>query len=148
MSLRDKLAAKASEVVNDKSAGWLESLIDKGREFVDAEVGDQDSKVAATAALAVLSANRDPFLRLGLVGFAELVSFWESGDEAEARRLYLATEATYAERRAAMQAAGDAAAADADARNAAWLQVMSALREMGGVGLKFVGQILIKALSL
>ena len=150
MSLIDLLIEKAADLVDDKSEEWLDKLLAEGDELAEehAEVLGEDGKKAADDALDLLTDNTQPFLRLGKLGFAHLVAMWEDDDAAEARRHYLATEATYAERRAAMQAAGDAAAKDRDERIAAWDAVESVLKKVGTLGLKFLVNLAAKGVGL
>lgn len=149
MSLKDKLLEKAEELIDDRSEGWLDKLIDEGRGLADEHADTlEGGKDAANKALDKLSENKQPFLRLGKVGMGHLLAMWQDGEEAEARRHYLATQATYDERRAAMQAAGDAAAKDADERKAAWEAVQATLKEIGTIGLKFVLKVALTSLGV
>ena len=153
MSLRDDLIAKATDLVADRSEGWADKLIDQGRELVDELIErdaaeDEDIIEAASGALDLLDENKQPFLRLTNIGFAYLVAHWEDDDKAEARRHYLATRATYSERRAAMQRGGDASARTTDARNAAWDEVEKTLKQVGTLGLKFLANLAAKSVGL
>lgn len=149
MSLKDKLLEKASDLIDDKSEEWLDKLLEEGRDLAD-EHGDtlDGGKEAANKALDKLEANKQPFLRLGKVGMGHLLAMWQDDEKAEARRHYLATQATYAERRAAMQEAGDAAAKDADERKAAWEAIEATLKEVGTIGLKFLVRLVLTSLGV
>jgi hypothetical protein len=150
MSLKEKLIEKAEDLLDDKAEGWLDKLLEEGRDLATEHEGTlgEDGKKAADDALDLLTENKQPFLRLGKLGFAHLVAMWEDDDKAEARRHYLATEATFEERRAAMQAAGDAAAKDRDERIAAWEAVEDVLKKVGTLGLKFVINLAAKGVGL
>lgn len=147
MSLSETLLAKGVDLIDDKGEEWLGKVIGEGRKLLDTEVDGETAK-AGHDALELLDENKQPFVRLGKVGFAQLVAYWEDGEEAEARRQYLATSATYAERRAAMHEAGDAATKDADERKAAWEAVEAVLKKIGTVGLQFIVGMIAKSLGI
>ena len=149
MSLSSELAGRAVDLVDDQSTAWLDKLLDEGCDLANSH-GDglPGGKDAALATMAILEDAKAPLLRMRKIGFAHVVAAWADNDEAEARRLYLAMEATYAERRAAMHAAGDAAANDRDEREAAWQSVKSMLLAIGTVGLKFVVSLVCKTLGI
>lgn len=137
--VRAKLTEKAGDLIDDKGEDWLDKVIEEGRDLAD-EHGDklEGGKDTAHQALDEIEKTKTPLLRLGKVAFAHVLAAWGDDDKAEARRNYLAHQATYAERRAAMQAAGDAAAEDRDERIAAWEEVEATLKTIGTIGLKFL----------
>jgi len=161
MSLLDTLLEKANDLVEDKSEEWFDKLLAEGRDLATApdledvaysEEEEDETVVAARAAgneaLDLLEENKQPFLRLANLGFAKLIAHWEDDDEAEARRYYLTKQATYAERRAAMHAGGDAAAKDRDERDEAWDAVAGVLKQVGTLGLKFLVNLAAKSVGL
>ena len=152
MSLRDDLIDKAADLVDDKADGWFDKVLAAGRDIAAPAEGDveadSEARAAANEALDLLEADKLPFLRLGKLGFAHLIAYWEDDDKAEAQRHYLATQATYAERRAATHKAGDAAAKDRDARIEAWVAVHKTLKQVGTLGLKFLVNLAAKSVGL
>jgi len=148
MSVRDMLVEKASELVDDKSEGWLSKAIKEGKDLSTEDTLGKDGKKSADDALAIIEKNQKPLLRLGKVGFALLLSAWEDDDEAAAQRLYLETQATYSERRAALQAAGDNATQEREERDKAWEEVKGVLQEVGLIGLKFLVNMAAKSVGL
>ena len=149
MSLAAKLAEKAADLVDDKAEGWADKLIAEGRDLAN-EHGDtlDGGKDAAHDALDLFEANKQPFLRLGKVGLGHLLAMWQDDKKADARRHYLATEATYAERRDAMQKAGDAASKDADESEAAWDAAQETLKQVGMIGLKFLVKLVLGSMGV
>lgn len=159
MSLRDELLEKAELLYNNKAPGWLDKAEAEAREALpDITAEANDLLVAAGLnpigteyageVLDELAAGKKPLLRVGSVGFAWLVANLESGEEAEARRLYLSTEATFDERRTAMQAAGDSAFDEAKERAEAWEEFLAVLESIGKVGLKVLVAVARKAVGL
>ena len=150
MSLVDKLTEKAADLIDDKAEDWLDKLLEEGDKLAEDHAEDlgEDGKKAADEMLDLLSQNKQPFVRLGKVGFAHLVAMWQDGDKAEAQRHYLATQATYHERRAAMQKAGDAAANETDERKAAWEAVEQTLKAVGTIGLKVLVKVVLGSLGV
>ncbi len=148
MSLSETLIDKAAELVDDHSEEWADKLLKEGRELAKDDALGDDGKKAAGESLDLLEANKQPFLRLGKLGFTTLLAMWRDDEKAEARRRYLETQATYAERRAAMHAAGDAAADDRTARKAAWEAVEDTLKEIGTIGLKFLLKVALTSLGV
>jgi len=146
--LKDAIEMAGDAIVDEAGDVYLGKLIKEGRDVLDKEKKDlpEGAPEAISEALDVLESNKQPFLRLGKVGFARLLSHWEDEDEAEARRQYLATEATFQERRAAMHAAGDAVANEAKERQEAWDNVVAVLKQVGQVGLKFLVRVVIASL--
>lgn len=158
MSLRDELLEKAELLYNNKAPGWLDKAEAEAREALPditaeanellAPAGVTISEEAVGEVLDELAAGKKPLLRVGSVGFAWLVANLESGEEAEARRLYLSTEATFDERRTAMQAAGDEAFDEAKERAEAWEEFLAVLESIGKVGLKVLVAVARKAVGL
>jgi len=149
MSLMETLKKKGDDIIDEGGEEYLGKLIDEGRKAADVLKGlglGEEGTRAAYNALNLLDANKKPFVRLGKVGFAHLMGHWEDGDEAAARRLYLETQATFAERRAAMHAAGDAAVAESKEREESWNAVLGVLKGVGEIGLKFLVRMVLSGL--
>ncbi len=132
-----KLGEKAIEALERKAPEAIDDLLSQGDDLLDKETDGAMAKEGHDA-LELIRENKTPFIRLGKLGLARLVGHWETGDEAETRRYYLAHEATYEEGRAAMHAAGDALVDARDAELAAWEEVKAILLKIGGMGLKFL----------
>jgi hypothetical protein len=118
-------------------------VLDKGLDLLeDVDEIPDDLKAAGREAIDLVRANKTPFIRLGEDGFARLLGHWEDADEAAARRHYLAHEASFAERRAAMHAGTDQLIAAEDkakaAKEAAWELAKDILKKVGTVGLQFL----------
>lgn len=151
LGLLDKAKAKAAEkgeeLLDEKGPGVIDDLLKEGHDLLDVET-DGDLAKAGHEALELLGENKTPFLRLGKVGFARLVGHWERADEAEARRHYLTHQATYQERRDAMQRAGDELVDAEDEAKAAWEETKAVLKKVGTLGLKFLVKLAISGLAL
>lgn len=168
MSLLDTLRSRGDKILvllDDKGPGWLDKVISEGRDKANAgltkpedgstvRVADfalsddqaEELKKGANEALDVLAANKQPFLRLGKAGFAWILGHWENKDEATARRLYLATQATFDERRTAMHAAGDALMAEKEEREKSWEAVKDVLKKIGAIGLQILIKVIVAAI--
>ena len=159
-ALRDELLAGAGELLDDQAPEWLDKAVARGREEIGHVVADVNRNLPdgvevteeqTRDVLDLLEEGKAPVLRLGAVAFAWVVANLESGDKLEACRLYLEQKATYLERNAAIDAAGDAAFDEAKERADAWeafLGFLATVAEtVGEVGLtilvalarKFVG---------
>lgn len=147
MSLLDIIRDQGDKIIDEKGDGYLDRLVAEGRKSVAATTKDATSPMskgmaeATGTALDIFAANKPAFKALSKVVFANVLAHWENGNEAEARRQFLATKATFEERRAAMHAAGDAVAAMQKAREEAWESVAYVLRKVGETGIK----VLVKA---
>jgi hypothetical protein len=150
VSLREDLASQTMTLISDTTDAWLDNLLSTGEGLVEGykdklgEAGVAD----AVAAMNAVGANTGPWVRLGTVGFAQVMACWEDDDAAEARRHYLSHQATFEERRRAMQLAGDAAAKDADERQAAWAEVENVLKSVTTLGLRFLVNLAARGVGL
>ena len=142
-----KLGDKAESEFASKGEGWLDDLLGEGRKIATDEL-DSDALEGALDGLDVLEAGKQPFLRLSEHGLARIVGYLGSDEEEKAKNVYLATQATFAERRAAMHAAGDAAQQDREERDAAWAEVQEVLKKVGAIALKVIVKALVGALAL
>jgi len=145
--LKEKAAEKGEEFLEEKGEDAIGDFVKKGRELLDAEV-DTDTAKAGHKVLEVIDGNKAPFVRLAKVGLATVVGHWQNDDEAAAKRHYIETQATYDERRAFMQAAGDAAYDEAKEREESWEAVKDVLKEAGLLGLKFLAKALAGSLGI
>jgi len=145
--LLDKLGDKAEEEFADKGAGWFDDLLGEGRKLVDEEL-DDELKDGATEALDKLEAGKAPILRLGEFGLAKIVGYFGTDKEEDARNVYIATTASYEERRKWMQEGGDLAQKDREERDKAWEETKETLKEIGMTGLKLLAKLLAGALKL
>jgi len=142
MSLLETLLEKGGDLIDDKGEDWVDEAVATGRDIVNEALADEDDPLqekgakVAHEALDRLAAHKRDFVALGKVGFAWLVAHWEDDGEAAAKRYYLEREATFAERRAAMHAAGDAVAAARKAREEAWESVAHTMRQVGETAFK------------
>lgn len=149
MSLAERLLAAGADLIDKKGEEAIDAVIEEGRgllndtSLLSAEERDEGGQV-----LDRIAENKAPFVRLGSVGFARLVAHWANGDEAAARRHYLEHEATYAERRAAIQAAGDKLADTRDAEIAAWEEVKAVLKAAGTAGISFLVKVAARVVGL
>ena len=128
---------KASTLLGDKGEGWLDEVLDKGGELLDAEA-DGDVAKAGHEGLELLKANKKPFMRLGNVGLAWVAANFEEGDALEAKRFYIAHTATYQERRDFMHQSTDAIIDWTAEASDAWDAVADVLGKVGNVALKLI----------
>lgn len=151
------LINRGAELVDDKGADWLDKAEAGARKALPAIVAEASALlpegVEVTEAQAVevldeLAKGKAPLLRAGSVGFAWIVASFDDGEELEARRRYLEHQATFAERNAAMDAAGDAAFDEAKERNDAWEAVAAVFKAVGKVGLSVLVAVARKAVGL
>ncbi len=146
-----ELASSSAELVDDQGSDWVRKASDKTRADLPAFVNETnrllpDGAVVtndqAVQVLDALAAGATPLLRLGSASFAWVVANLDDGNETEAKRLYLETQATFPERRAAMQAAGDAAFSEAKERNDSWEAFKATVSAVADV----VGEVALKVL--
>ena len=147
MSLLETLHEKGDDIIDERGEEWLGKLIKEGRKQAEEATAPKEGekedplkgaagKAAAADTFDVLEANKRPFVRLGKVGFAWVLGHWEDGDEAAAKRRYIATQATFAERRRFMHEAGDRVQALAKEREESWSDVVDVLEQIGSIGVK------------
>jgi len=150
--LADKLKEKGDELLDEKGDQWLGRVLDMGRTTlrargIDGSL-DADGVKAASKALDLLDENKQPFVRLGKVGFAWTMAHFVDGDEDAAKWKYLETKATFRERRAAMHAAGNAAFDERKEREEAWEETKDVLQKVGTLGLKFLATVAMAAVGV
>jgi hypothetical protein len=136
---------RAASLVGDRGEGWLDEVLDAASDMVDTEEDAGVAKAAADA-IEVLKENKQPFLRLGNVGFAWVAANFDD-DMEEAKRAYMATRATYAERRAFKHALTDRLVDWTAEASAAWEAVVAVLRKIGDVALAFLTRAALVAIA-
>lgn len=170
MSLLGDLAARAGEQVDDHADEWLARGLESARAEVERRRGELRDQVFDPAfdgapdperkrveveaqllahtgdALDVLEEHQGALAHLGRARFAALVVQLGAGREDEARRLYLASGASFAERRAASATSTETTLADTAAREQAWREVLAGAREIGLLALKAAIPFLLAAL--
>lgn len=161
MSIRDDLTealrAHGERLITEKGREGFGKILDRSRRqlpeiaaAVSKELpGTEELTIeAGTAVLDEVDKNKDKLLRLTKWGFAQIVGHLESGNEAEARRVYIATEATFTETIEFQYASGDHATVVQQEREAAWEEVKSFLLGLGEIALKFLGKAAIASLGV
>lgn len=154
MSLKEKLAANANELVDDKAEGWLDKGLDEGEKLVDdyikgftllSEEDKKKTREKAKETIDVLRNGSDSLARLGTLGFAKFTAYLvEDNEEDEARRYYLAHDATFAERRRRMQAITDGLISVEDAEQAAWEAARDVVKQAASLALPFLLKLVAK----
>ena len=143
----DLLTAKADEIAPEVASRGFDKVLDAGDDLL-AELGDETAKAGGEAVLATLKNNKQPFMRLTAEGFSLIAANFAAGKDETAMNLYIATQATYTERRAWMQQGGDLAQQEREERNAAWEAVKAVLQEVVTVGLPFLLKLAAKAVGI
>lgn len=156
-SLRSELLKKGAKLVDEKSTRWLDKAIKSSRSELPKIVAQANhllpdgvsvTEKEAGTVLDVVAAGKVPLLRLGSVGFAWVVAHLAEGDVAEAKRRYLETAATFNERRAAMQAAGDVAFDEGKERIDSWEAAKDVFEAIGEAGLKVLAAVARRAIGI
>jgi len=127
---------KASILLGDRGEGWLDEVLDAGEDLVDAEADGEYAKAGAEA-ITLLRENKQPFLRMGDVTLAWVAANFDD-DQEEAKRVYMATRATYAERRAYKHALTDHLIDWTAEASDAWDAVADVLGKIGNIGLRLI----------
>ena len=148
-----KIGEKGVDLIEGEGDDWADKLIEGGRDSKDDIVelvagvlpgSETITGDAVDDVLDLLAANTQPFVRLTSIGFAQLVGYFNTGEDEKAKNLYMATQATYEERRAWIQAGGDIAQKEREDRDKNWEEVKDVLAQVGKIGL----QVLLAALKL
>ena len=139
-----------SKELDEAGDKFIEDLLTKSRASLasSADTLGPEGVAAASRAIDILRENRTHFYRLSKVEFAYVLAHWGDKEEAEARRTFLATTATFKERRKAMHAAGDKVEALAKAREDAWNKTKEILQDIGTIGLSFLIKLAIAAIAV
>lgn len=143
----DKIGSEGSKLIEGEGEDWADKLVEGARGNKSEIVGlvsgvlpgsETITEEAVDETLDLLASNTTTFVRLTSIGFAQLVGYYDTGQDEKARNLYMATKATYAERRAWMSAGGDMAQAEREARDLAWEETKKVLAQIGEIGLKIL----------
>jgi len=146
-ALLELLVSKGEEIAPEAASKGFDALLDEGGSFL-AGLADDDLKEGGAVALEILKDGKQPFMRLTAEGFAFVLGHFASGDEEAAKNRYIATQATYAERRKWMQEGGDLLAKETAEKAAAWEAVKATLQKIVVKGLPFVLKFAVKALGI
>lgn len=141
------VTSRASEIVPEVASKGFDAVLGDGDDLLDG-LEDETAKEGGRAVLNVLKKNKQPFMRLTAEGFALVVANFAAGKDETAMNLYMATQATYPERRAWMQAGGDLAQKEREESDQAWESVKAVLQEIITVGLPFVLKLVANAVGL
>lgn len=148
MSLRERLEERGEDLIDKKGAEALDDLLKMGEGLLnDSDLSVEEAE-AGIKVLDHLKENKAPFVRLGHVGFARLMAYWEDGDETAAELYYREFEATFEERIAATQREGDALVGTRDAEIEAWESVKAVLKGAGTFGLKFLVKVAARVIGI
>lgn len=157
MTLIDTLAA----TVDEHAEGWMDRGIDRVADLVGDRLADlaaepgpdpeRHSEERAALALALqglnaLDEHKAALAHLGRARLAGTLAYLGVGRNAEARRLFLAGGASFAERRAASAASTAATHEAAEAREAAWREVEQMANDVGQLALRALFPLLLAAL--
>lgn len=143
----NRLDEAGENLIDDHGAKMFDDLITEGRDIAEEEL-PEELRGPAGAAIDALAEVKKPSLRLTKIGLTRIVGLLASDKEHEARLVYIATEATYAERRSFLQASGDRAETIAKEKEESWDELKAGLLEVGKVALKALGVVLLAALGI
>jgi hypothetical protein len=137
MSILDTLADKASSKATATllSGSWVVSAVDAGKK----QTGGLDTLTAtfANVALDEMLANKDKLGQVSANTFVAIISRLSLGQTDQARLIYLATDATFEERMAALDTASEATRKGKADSDAAWADfknvVMSIMKKVGPI---------------
>lgn len=144
MSLLDQAADRAHAVIDQDSDDWLAKGIMRGRTLADRL--SRPEKDAALSVLDVVEKHQGALADVGRARLLAAVTWSSLGDEAKARRAWLAGGATFAERRAASAASTTRTLEEAKRREAAWDEFKKFAVEAGQVALRVALPLLLAAL--
>lgn len=147
-----RLAAAGSKAADDKIPGGLDKLLANGSSLAEKHLTGELEPLRKPA-LDALGELDHPDIkkaasRLSSVGLAWVVGLMGSGDKAEARRRFIETEATLAERLAFQAASGDHAAAAQQAAEESWDAIEAGLKRAGQIAIKALGMVILGALGV
>jgi hypothetical protein len=147
-ALLAKLVDTSIEKAPELSSKGFDALLKEGTGLIEDLGLEGEAKDGAEAALKELEENKQPFLRLSTEAFGYVLGHFANDEEETARNHYIATQATYAERRAWMQEGGDLAVKDKEERDAAWDEVVKVLKKIVIKGLPFVLKLVANGLGV
>lgn len=143
-----KLASRAADEAPELASKGFDAVLKEGTSLVEDLKLEGDAKEGAEAVLSKLEENKEPFMRLSAESFGYVLGYFANDDEEAAKNHYIATQATYAERRVWMQEGGDLAAKDKAERAEAWETVRVVLKEVVTVGLPFALKLIANVLGI
>ena len=143
-SLAEKLGADSEKL----SSKGFDALLKEGAGLIEDLGLEGDAKEGAEVVLKELEENKKPFMRLSTEAFGYVLGHFANDEEETARNHYIATQATYAERRAWMQEGGDLLVKDKEERDKAWDDVVAVLKKIVVKGLPFALKLVANALGL
>jgi hypothetical protein len=146
--LLSTLAEKLDDNSEKISEKGFEEILKGGDKLIEDLKLEGDAKDGAEAVLKELEENKQPFLRLSGEAFGYVLGHFANDEEETAMNHYIATQATYAERRKWMQEGGDLAVKDREERDAAWENVKMVLKKIVLKGLPFALKLVANGLGL
>lgn len=146
-ALLSLLKDKAEEIAPEVASRGFDKVLEEGDKLLG-DVEDENLKTGGEFVLNELKENKQPFMRLTAEGFALVAANFAAGKDEAAMNHYIATQATYAERRAWMQQGGDLAQKEREEREQAWENVKSVLQKIVLKGLPFLLKLAAKAVGL
>lgn len=147
-ALLAKLADSAIDKAPELSSKGFDTLVKEGTGLIEDLGLEGDAKDGAEAVLKELEENKKPFMRLSTEAFGYVLGHFANDEEETAKNHYIATQATYAERREWMQEGGDLAVKDREERDAAWDEVVKVLKKVVLKGLPFALKLVANGLGL
>lgn len=146
--LRGKATESGVKLLEERGPGWIDKALDKTVELArDAGLDPNEAALAIDAA-EVVREHKGALTGVAVDAFRNTMALAWDGQIDAARRAFLETEASYDERRAAMQAGTDATYKDRVEREAAWAELADMFEEIGKMALKALVPILLAAAGL
>jgi hypothetical protein len=147
-ALLAKLADSAVDKAPEMASKGFDSLLKEGSGLIEDLKLEGEAKDGAEAVLKELEENKKPFVRLSTEAFGYVLGHFANDEEETAKNHYIATQATYAERRVWMQEGGDLAAKDKQEREESWEDVKRVLKKVVTVGLPFALKLVANGLGI
>jgi len=141
MSLLDALPG----LIEDRGAGVIERLAERAIEAIADSGYPEGDRDLAHQALDAISANSANLAHLGAGGLVSVLTYSGIGSRDKARLAYLASGASFEERRAASHAATAASVEARLERERNWEQTKAMLETIGKVALKVIPLLLAAA---
>lgn len=148
----DKLHTAGDDLIDGKASDLIDDLLGDADGLAEKHLtGDlEELRGPAIDAIEILKDEKvkGAIANLTKVGLARVIGFFDAGDEAHAKRLYIATEATARERIDFQNASGDAAVLLFDKRQREWEAIEEALKRIGKVAVKALGKLVMGLIGL
>ena len=144
-----KLGSKRTDLIDEKGGEGFDKALAEIEKFAKANsslLGEGGAEFADETMILLKDA-KSPFLKLTELEFASMVNLWGNDKEAEARRLFLAREADFEERQAAIRAAGDAVYHTQKAREDQLDAIAEVFKAIGKKGLKLLAAAVVPMVS-